>query len=487
MSGVIIRPVATRRDLSAFVELPYRLYSNQANWVAPLRFERRRFLDRSKNPYFEHARAEYFLAERAGRVVGRVTAQVDEHFQEVQGSKGGHFGFFESEQDPEAAAALLDAAARWLTAQGCDAMVGPQDFTMNDECGLLVEGHGRPPIIGTGWHHPYYQGLLEGAGLTKAMDLYMWELRIEGRKDVLPIIWELADKLEPEHGITLRHASKRDLEAEMRRFVSIYNVAWERNWGFSPMTEAEIAYAAKTLKPILDEHWMMFAEKDGEAIGVAVTVPDFNQVLLAIGNGRLLPLGWAKALRARKKVDRVRVGFLGVRPEWQHAGVAAGLYKEHFDMAEVTPQKWGGDGLDPRDERRDEPGHGGHGRADRPALPDVRAPARRRGLTIARSRVGPSCTFVRPCDAPISSRPRRRCSTRRCWTASPACIPPCRCSSSSRRSPCCSSPASGAPEWRPGWAGRSAATPSGRSRSTGCTGPSSTSSPSTRSEPGCTG
>ncbi len=341
MSGLVVRTVATRRDLRAFVELPYRLYSNQPNWVPPLRFERRQFLDRRKNPYFQHARAEYFLAERGGRPVGRITAQVDHRFQEVQGSRGGHFGFFECERDPEAASALVDAARRWLLAQGCDAMVGPQDFTMNDECGLLVEGFDRPPVIGTGWHPPYYAELLEGAGLARAMDLYMWELHIEDRGKVLPIIWELADKLEPEHGITIRHASKRDLENEMQRFVSIYNVAWERNWGFSPLTEAEIAHAAKTLKPILDENWMMFAEKDGEAIGVAVTVPDFNQVLSAIGDGRLLPLGWAKALRARGKIDRVRVGFLGVKPEYQHFGVAAGLYKVHFDMAARTPQSWG--------------------------------------------------------------------------------------------------------------------------------------------------
>jgi GNAT superfamily N-acetyltransferase len=340
MSEVVIRPVASRRDLNAFISLPERLYSNEPNWVAPLRFERRQFLDRTKNPYFQHARAEYFLAERDGRVVGRITAQVDALLQEVQHSRGGQFGFFECERDPEAAGALVDAAARWLAAQGCDAMVGPQDFTMNDECGLLIEGHDRTPIVGTGWHHTYYRELLEGAGLRKAMDLFMWELYIQNRDKVLPIIWELADRLEPEHGITIRHASKRDLKAEMRRFIEIYNVAWEHNWGYSPLTEAEIAHAAKTLKPILDEHWMMFAEKDGEAIGVAVTVPDFNQVLHRL-DGRLLPLGWLTALRARRHIDRVRVGFLGVKPEWQHAGVAAGLYKEHFDMAEVTPQTWG--------------------------------------------------------------------------------------------------------------------------------------------------
>ena len=331
----------SRRDLRAFVELPYRLYSGEPSWVPPLRFDRRRALDRAKNPYFEHARAEYFLAERGGRVVGRVTAHVDALYQEVQGNRAGHFGFFECEDDPEAAAALLDAARRWLAAQGCDGLVGPQDFTMNDECGILVEGFARPPVVGCAFHHRYYPALLEGAGLAKAMDLNMWELHIEERDKVLPIIWELADRLEPDHGIVIRHASKRDLQAEMRRFIEVYNVSWERNWGFAPMTEAEVAHAARTLKPILDENWMMFAERDGEPVGVAVSIPDFNQVLSAIGTGRLLTLGWLRALRARRKVDRVRVAWLGVKPELQHAGVAAGLYAEHFRMAAQTPQTWG--------------------------------------------------------------------------------------------------------------------------------------------------
>jgi GNAT superfamily N-acetyltransferase len=332
--------VATRRDLKAFIRLPWRLYRGEPNWVAPLVSERRQHLSRRHNPYFEHARAEYFLAVRDGRVVGRITAQVDERFQQFQDNRWGHFGFFECEDDAEAAAALLDTAEGWLTAQGCDRMVGPCDFTTNDECGVLIEGHDRTPLILTPWSHRYYPALLEGAGMTKAMDLLMWELHIEGRDKVHPAIWELAAKVETEHQITVRPLRKKTLQADVERFIEVYNAAWERNWGFVPLTDAEVRHYSKALRPILDEHWAFLAEKDGETVGAALTLPDFNQVLAHL-NGRLLPIGWAKALYWRRKIDRVRVFALGVKPEWQHTGVAARFYEMHFDSAEVTPQKWG--------------------------------------------------------------------------------------------------------------------------------------------------
>ncbi len=158
----------------------------------------------------------------------------------------------------------------------------------------------------------------------------------------MPIIFELADKLEPEHGIRLRGMRKRDLHGEVQRFMEIYNAAWERNWGFVPLTEHEIEHYASELKPIIDENWAMVAEKidTGETVGVALTLPDYNQVLHELG-GRLLPVGWIKALRKAPKVDAVRVFALGVKPEYQHTGVAAALYKRHYDMAEATPQKGG--------------------------------------------------------------------------------------------------------------------------------------------------
>jgi hypothetical protein len=338
--GLDVRPVASKRDLTTFIKLPWRLYRNEPNWVPPLVFERRQFLDRAKNPWFEHGEAEYFIAWRDGRAVGRITAQVDRILNEFQGNAWGLFGFFECEDDPQAARALLDAAAAWLQARGRDRMVGPMDFTMNDECGVLVEGFERPPIILTNWTHRYYPSLIEGAGMEQAMDTLMWELRISGRDQVNPMIWRVAERVESKHGITVRPMRKKDIEAEIDRFLEVYNAAWERNWGFSPLTEKEVRHYAKTLKPLLDEHWAFIAEKDGEVVGAALTIPDYNQVLAHM-KGRLLPIGWLKFLWYKRKIDRVRVFALGVKREYQHTGVAARFYQLHFDSAEVTPQTHG--------------------------------------------------------------------------------------------------------------------------------------------------
>ena len=295
---------------------------------------------------------EPVLQARRGSVLPRLArwqsgradhAHVNKNFNEFQDNEWGLFGWFECEDDADAARALLDAAEAWLRERGRDRMVGPMDFTTNDECGLLIEGYEHPPIILCPWHHPYYQRLFEqDLNLQKAMDLYMWSLNVEGREKVHPAIWEVAGKVESEHGIVCRNFRKKDLQAEVDRFVEIYNSAWERNWGFVPLTEQEVRHYAKDLKPILDENWAMVAEhKDtGEVVGAALTLPDYNQVLAKL-NGRLLPLGWLTALRERKKIDAVRVIVLGVKSDYRHTGVAARFYQMHFDAAEHTPQKGG--------------------------------------------------------------------------------------------------------------------------------------------------
>jgi GNAT superfamily N-acetyltransferase len=341
--GLEIRPVHSKGDTRRFLELPYRLYRDyrfEPNWVPPLRFERRQHIDRRKNPFFEHAEAEFFLAVRDGRVVGRISAHRDDNFQAFQNNKWGFFGFFECEEDFEAARALLDAADRWLRAHGCDRMVGPMDFTTNDSCGVLIEGFERPAIILLPWTHRYYPALLDDAHMGKAMDLLMWELRIEGRDRVHPAIWEVAAKVESEHGVVVRPFVKADLEAEVGRFIEVYNEAWERNWGFVPLTSREIRHYAQTLKPVLSEDWAYIGEKDGRTVGAALTLPDYNQVLAHM-NGRILPVGWAKALWYRRKIDRCRVFALGVKREWQDTGVAAKFYERHFAAAERTPITWG--------------------------------------------------------------------------------------------------------------------------------------------------
>jgi GNAT superfamily N-acetyltransferase len=219
-------------------------------------------------------------------------------------------------------------------------MVGPMDFTTNDECGVLVDGYDLLPTVLTNWHHPYYPRLIEGAGLTKAMDLYMWTLEVADRASVSPVIWRAAADVERKYGITVRPMRKKDMEAEIGRFLEVYNAAWERNWGFTPLTEEEVRHYAKDLKPVLDENWAFIAEKDGEPVAAGLTLPDYNEVLIHLG-GRLLPFGWAKALWYRRKIDRVRVFALGVKPEYQHTGIGAKLYEMHYDAAERTNQKKG--------------------------------------------------------------------------------------------------------------------------------------------------
>ncbi|HEV3319615.1 MAG TPA: hypothetical protein VG053_07785 [Solirubrobacteraceae bacterium] len=341
--AVEIKPVAGRRALDTFIKLPWRLYRNEPTWVPPLLMDVKKRLDQGRNPFFKHAEAQYFLAYRDGQPVGRVSAHIDRNFNAFQQNEWGLFGWFECEDDPEAARALLDAAASWLRDRDRDRMVGPMDFTTNDEIGLLVAGHEHPPIILCPWHHPYYQRLIEqDGGLTKAMDLFMWSLHVTGRDKVHLAIWDAADKLESEHGIVCRNFRKRDLENEVTRFLEVYNAAWENNWAAVPLSEEEVRHYAKDLKPVLDENWAMVAEKKdtGEVVGAALTLPDFNQVLAKL-DGRLLPFGWIKALRAKPKIDAVRVFALGVKPAYQHTGVAARFYQMHFDAAERTCQKGG--------------------------------------------------------------------------------------------------------------------------------------------------
>jgi len=335
MAKVTIRPVRTRRELKRFVKVPFLLHRDHPQWVPPLIFDRMQFLNRAKNPYFEHAEAEYFIAERDGEPVGRITAQVDQRWDEYQGGDDGMFGFFETIDDREVAAALLGAAEEWLRARGRTRLLGPMDFTTNDELGILIEGYEIRPMILQPWHPPYYRELLDGLGYGKAMDLLMWHLELgelAAGDQFAPEIHAAAAKALRDEGIAIRSIDKGNLGEEMGRFAGVYNEAWADNWGFVPATEAEIEFHAKLLKQVIDEDWAFIAEKEGDTVGVALSLPDINQVLARMG-GRLLPFGWLKFLTGKRKIDRIRVFALGVKHAYRHSGVAAGLYLKHLENA----------------------------------------------------------------------------------------------------------------------------------------------------------
>jgi GNAT superfamily N-acetyltransferase len=273
-------------------------------------------------------------------VVGRTTAQIDFDFNQYHGSRWGMFGFLEFEDDQEVVDALLAAAEAWCRSRGCDRMVGPMNFQINDEAGVMVEGFDREPLIREPWNPPYYQARYEQAGLIKAMDLFGWDLSIHDREHLNPILPRIAERARTRHGITIRKMERRHLRREMDEFAKVYNAAWSHNWGFVPYSKADLDAYAIDMQLVYSREWFMIAEQDGQTIAMAITIPDIHQIYKKM-QGRLLPLGWWYYLNRGRIIDRVRVGFLGVLPEYQHTGVAAALYMEHFDTAAGSRQNHG--------------------------------------------------------------------------------------------------------------------------------------------------
>ena len=285
-------------------------------------------LSRTQNPFFEHGKAEYFLAERGGEIVGRIAAiRNDAHGQAWPNEKHvGFFGFFETVNDQAVADALFAKAAEWLKAEGLTVMRGPASFSTNDECGLLVEGFDTPPAILNPHNPRYYVDIVDRAGFKKVMDLLCYEGGGPTARPPERLIAG-AKKLAERHKITLRHLDMKHFEEEVERVKQVYNKAWEKNWGFIPMTDAEIDFLAKGLKPVVVPEMVVFAEMAGKLIGMGVTIPDFNQALIHNRSGRLFPFGLLKILWYRRKIHRGRTLILGVFPEYRRTGADALMYQ----------------------------------------------------------------------------------------------------------------------------------------------------------------
>ncbi len=333
---VVVRSVRTAADLNKFISFPYRLHRRDPHWVPALRMDVRKLLSREKNPFFEHAEAEYFLAQRESEVVGRIAAIHNRAHNEFHEDTVGFYGFFDSIEDQSVADALFKAASTWLKPRGLTVMRGPASFSTNDECGVLVDGFDTPPAILTAYTPAYYVQLTEGAGFTKARDLWMYQ----SVDDQLPERLTRGAKLIAKRKkIALRALDMKRFDEEVELIKQLYNQAWERNWGFVPMTEAEIDHLAKDLRPVIVPDLVVFAEQEGKLIGFAVALPDLNVALKTNPSGRLFP-GLIKILWKARKINRVRVLLLGVLEEYRRAGVDALMYHWIWEKGYAKGYRW---------------------------------------------------------------------------------------------------------------------------------------------------
>jgi GNAT superfamily N-acetyltransferase len=331
MSEIEISAVASARDLREFVDLPFRIYADDKDWAAPLKSDVKWMLDLSKNPFWKHAQRTLFLARRDGKVVGRIAAIVDDEHNRVHEEKIGFFGFFECEDDREAAAALFRAAEAWVRGVLPEAsrLRGPVNPSLNDECGALVPAESDPgvPFIMMTYNPAYYLDLFAAAGYAKVKDLVAILAPVDERSyERLKRVTDIVKKREKGRAI-VRQIRMDRFDDDLAIVKDLYNRSWEKNWGFVPMTSDEIDAMAKKLKPILYPPWVLFVELDGKPVGFHLALPDYNIVLKELG-GSLLPFGWLKFLLLKKKIDRVRTLALGILPEYRRRGFDALLYFE---------------------------------------------------------------------------------------------------------------------------------------------------------------
>lgn len=328
--------VEDKKRLRDFIEIPYLIYSDYPNWVPPLKSEIK-FLLGDENPFWKHAKRILFIVYNNNIPVGRIAAIIDSNHNNIHNDKTGFIGFFESVNDFKVAKLLFDSALEWLKSNSMELMRGPVSPSMNDECGILIEGFDKMPSIMMPYTPPYYINLFEDYGFVKAKDLYAL---IKYTKDgIPPRIEKMINGIINKTGVVIRPLNMREFERDISILKDIYNSAWEKNWGFVPMTDDEINTSAKKLRDFVDSDLVLFAEINEKPVGVAVTIPDINPILKKL-NGRLGPLEIIKFLYYKRKIKGTRALIGGVKKDYRSTGIIAVLYYQTEINARKKGYEW---------------------------------------------------------------------------------------------------------------------------------------------------
>ncbi|HZW99515.1 MAG TPA: GNAT family N-acetyltransferase [Trueperaceae bacterium] len=316
MGQLTVQEATDRPGLRAFVDYPYAKYRNDPNWVAPLRISQFEMFDESKNPFWQHAQKALYVARRDGRVVGRIAYIRDDEHIRLHDEQLAFFGFFEADDD-EAAKALLEVVESHAASEGLGAVRGPINPSMNDGAGFQIDSFDEKPAVMMPQNPPEYPRWVEGAGYAKIKDLYTFEF--DTHKPFDERIERIAARTKARYPIVIRPADMKRFDREIEILKMIHTTAWEQNWGNVPLSDAELEHLANDLKMIIDPELVLFLEHRGEPVGMAITVPDLNQVLARF-NGRLLPFGIFHLLNRKRIIDRARLVMLGVLPEHRNRG-----------------------------------------------------------------------------------------------------------------------------------------------------------------------
>lgn len=337
--------VSSRSDLTAFINLPFTLYHDDPHWVPPIKADVRKLLDVSKHPFYDGGREadrELFLARDGRRVVGRVAAILNHAHNRVHEENVGFFGFFESVNDPDVAAGLFAAAEDWLAKKGVDAVRGPASPSTNYECGLLTEGFDRPPVLMMTYNPPWYEDLIEGVGYAKAKDLYAYFSPVHDASLVrLKKLGARAERRNP--GLTTRRIDIENFGHEVELIKELYNAAWEKNWGFVPVSSAEFDALAGELKSLVHPELVRIAFVDDEPVGFILTVPDWNPVLTDIGGSLWRhPIKLVRHLLFTKaeSLQGIRLILLGMKEGFRNRGIESLLFANGIEVALEAGYEW---------------------------------------------------------------------------------------------------------------------------------------------------